>query len=107
MQAIFQLSVGLNDKDAKIQIIPRDQAVGLICGAVGDCTILDAVGCFTHASGERVRENSLVVYVYGEEDDAPRVRGAARSLCRSLNQECVVVQMTRENGSFTTDFISE
>lgn len=106
MQAIFTLSIGLNDKDTKRQELSRETAVNRIFDALSDCTILDAMGQFTHEDGARVREKSLRVYVYGEEENFQEVCNSAAELCGSLNQECIVAQMTRQNGSFETRFIS-
>ena len=107
MQAIFTISIGLKDKDAKKQIISSKAAMDKIFDTIGDCTILEAYGQFTHADKSRVRENSFRVYVYDDESAFAELCSKAKLLCYALNQECIIVQMTRQNGSFETEFIEQ
>ena len=59
----FTLLVGLKDKDTKKQIISRSKASSIIEKIVGDCTISEATGYYTHDNGEKVKENSLRVEI--------------------------------------------
>lgn len=105
MQAIFTLSIGLKDKDARKQLISCRAAKDLIFDILGDCTILQGEGQFIHKDGGRVREKSLRVYVYDDDTAFSAIVEKAKQICITLNQECVIVQMMRENGSFTTEFV--
>ena len=51
------LIIGLNDKDTKKQVTNRHHAKKIIMGIVGDCTMTDALGHYTHEDGSTVNEN--------------------------------------------------
>lgn len=88
------LYVGLNDKDKKYQIIDTLEATkivkNLICSMIGGGTIYNAVGVYTHESGEIVTENTLRIELYDAEKNA--VTTLIDTLKKVLNQESIIKQ---------------
>ena len=86
----YTLYIGLNDKDSKMQEISTTDAYKMIGALVGDCTIQEARGLYTHADGTTVLENTLIVQIIdfaGNMDVAPVVD----TIKTALNQESVAV----------------
>ena len=86
----YTLYIGLNDKDSKVQEISTLDAYKMIGALVGDCTIQEARGLYTHQDGTTVLETTLVVQVIdfsGNMDIAPVVE----TIKTALNQESVAV----------------
>ena len=81
------LYIGLNDKDLKKQIVSTSIAKKLISKIVGDCTISDAIGTYTHDDGTVVNENSLRVEILFKQDE--EVIKDAKILKELLNQESI------------------
>lgn len=91
MEAIekYTLYVGLYDKDTKTKLVADDAARDIINNIVGDCTISDAYGYYTHDNGERVKEDTLrVELLFKKEDD---VRLYCKEIKERLNQESIAV----------------
>lgn len=88
----FTLMVGLNDKDTKKQIISNDKARQVILNIVGDCTVSDALGQYTHDNGEVVQEKSLRVDMLFKE--LSEVVEYAKQIKKALNQESVALSYT-------------
>ena len=86
------LLIGLNDKDTRTEVCNRSQAKKIVMGIVGDCTISDAVGHYTHEDGTTVNEKSIRVELLFKEDD--EVREYAQQIKKVLNQESIA--LTRE-----------
>ena len=101
----YTLSIGL--RDGKIpghpQIIPAFIAKSIIANTMldrfGGATIIDAIGVYTHDNGRKVREKTLVVYIYDAEESA--VKSACEYLARRLRQESIAY----ECADFTSEFI--
>lgn len=86
----YTLYIGLNDKDSKVQEISTLDAYKMVGALVGDCTIQEARGLYTHRDGTQVLETTLVVQVIdfsGALDVAPVVD----TIKTALNQESVAV----------------
>ena len=83
------LIVGLNDKDTKKQVCNRQKAKNIIMGIVGDCTISDATGHYTHEDGSEVKEKSVKVEMLFKADN--QVIDYARQIKEKLNQESVAL----------------
>ena len=79
--------IGLADKDTKQQELSREVYLRTIYNVVGDCTISDAVGYYTHDNGELVEEPSLRVDMLFKNDN--NIRGYADRLKAELNQESI------------------
>lgn len=82
----FNLYIGLNDKDSKVQEISTIDAYKII----GDCTITEGKGLYTHTDGTRVLETTLLVQIIdfsGDLDIGPIVE----LLKTALNQEAIAV----------------
>lgn len=95
------LSIGLNDKDLKCQVIPTKTAMAMVTGRVTDIgggTILQGVGVYTHDNGEVVRENTIQVTLY--DIDFNTIRGLVGVLKEELNQESIAVEVQAVNSMF-------
>ena len=87
--------IGLNDKDTKKQEHSKEYFLKTIHAVVGDCTISDAIGYYTHDNGELVEENSLRVEMLFKKDaDIPKF---ADKLKKDLNQESIGYEYTESN----------
>lgn len=84
------LFIGLNDKDSKTQKIDTENAKNIIFEEVGDCTISDAVGSYTHEDGTRVREKALRVEILFQKDK--QVEKHCKNLKEKLNQESIALE---------------
>ena len=83
------LIVGLNDKDTKKQVCNRHRAKKVIMGIVGDCTISDAIGHYTHEDGSQVNEKSIKVEMLFKADN--QVIDFAKRIKKELNQESIAL----------------
>lgn len=91
----FTLLVGLNDKDTKTRIVNKNKAREVIMNIVGDCTVSDALGQYTHDNGEVVQEKSLRVEILFKELE--EVMEYAREIKKELNQESIALSYTEIN----------
>ena len=89
--------VGLHDKDTKKQVIPTRQAKKIIMGIVGDCTISDAMGYYTHDDGSKVIEKSLRIELLFKADND--IINYCKQLKKELNQESIAVSYSYEHGT--------
>ena len=92
------LSIGLNDKDTKKQVIKTRQAKQIISSIVSDCTMYDAMGKYTHEDGTEVTELCVRVELYNVSDKA--VKSYCKKLKKELNQECIAVSQYETNVRF-------
>ena len=96
------LSIGLNDKDTKKQIISTDDAKKVITKAVykycNGGTVTNATGIYTHENGEKVQEHTIVVYMYGE--PLENVEKLANHLKKALNQETIAIEIQSIKSAF-------
>ena len=83
------LIVGLNDKDTKKQEYTTEHARKVIMNIVGDCTMTDALGHYTHEDGSAVKENSIKVEMLFKADN--QVMEYAKRIKKQLNQESVAL----------------
>ena len=86
----YTLYIGLNDKDSKVQEISTIDAYKMVGALVGDCTIQEARGLYTHQDGTQVLESTLIVQIIdfgGNMDVAPIVE----LIKTALNQESIAV----------------
>ena len=83
------LIVGLNDKDTKKQVCNRHKAKKVIMDIVGDCTISDAIGHYTHEDGSTVNEKAIKVEMLFKADN--QVICYAKQIKKELNQESVAL----------------
>lgn len=100
----YTLSIGLRDGKfpGHPQIIPTFIAKSIIANTMidrfGGATIIPALGVYTHDNGRKVRENTLVVYIYDAEESA--VKSACEYLARRLRQESVAYECAEVTGEF-------
>ena len=83
------LIVGLNDKDTKKQVCNRNTAKKVIMGIVGDCTVTDAIGHYTHEDGSTVNEKSIKVELLFKADN--QVINYAKQIKKAFNQESIAL----------------
>ena len=92
------LYVGLNDKDTKRQEISTLEAYKIISKAVGDCSIQELTGFYTHNDGQAVIEKTLKVEIFGI--DELKARKIADFIKFTLNQESVILEKTIVESTF-------
>ena len=92
-------SIGLNDKDTLKQKLSLNKAIKIISNCVGDCTIKQgSIGVYTMGNGQRVTEKSLIVDKFGgSKKEAIKI---AKTLCKELNQEAIILETTRSRRQF-------
>lgn len=86
--------IGLNDKDLKKQVINTEKAKEVVMSIVGDCTISNAVGRYTHTDGTTVTEQSLRVEMLFKADN--EVLSFCHAIKKALNQESIALSTTCE-----------
>lgn len=95
----YQLYVGLNDKDAKTQIIPTKKALGLIKNVIWNysdgATITTGTGLYRHENGQKVIEKTAIITINDYMDNqAETIKTILEHLKTALNQESVLVTAT-------------
>lgn len=92
-------SIGLNDKDSKLQQISTLEAYkvvqNLICNIFGGGTIFEAKGIYTHEDGGKIVENTLRCEVYdfcGAANFDSQVKEFCEIVKKMLNQESISVE---------------
>lgn len=95
--------IGLNDKDARVQLINTLDASRIIerVFVAHDCdgaTINGARGIYRHEDGTVVCEETVMVQVF-EFGDAIDVKGICEDLKTLLNQEGIAVESTETNSA--------
>ena len=91
----FILYVGLNDKDTKTQLVTTPNAKRIVNQIVGDCSIQEITGFYTHENGEKVEENTLKVEKLFSDDAS--VRMMCGELKKELNQESIALEKVMTN----------
>ena len=86
----YTLYIGLNDKDSKVQEISTLDAYKMIGALVGNCTITEGRGLYTHADGTQVLESTLIVQIIDFTDEL-EIRPLVETIKTALNQEPVAV----------------
>ena len=56
----IEFYIGLMDKDTKSYHYTKEQAKQKVFDVLGDCTIVEATGCYTNDQGERIIMDTLV-----------------------------------------------
>ena len=87
--------IGLLDAVTKNQEISKEKFLSTIYETVGDCTISDAYGFYTHDDGTQVQEPSLrVEMLFKNPND---IKGYAETLKKLLNQESIGYEVVQTN----------
>lgn len=86
----YTLYIGLNDKDSKVQEINTVDAYKIVGALIGDCTIQEARGLYTHQDGTQVLESTLIVQVI-DFSGTLAVKPLVETIKTALNQESVAV----------------
>ena len=101
----YILSVGLNDKDTKVQKVATLEAYKVIENAalkvgIEGFTIYEAKGFYTHENGKRVIEKTLRIEIYDFADNQfDNIRELVGVVKAVLNQESVAVEVLEVNSS--------
>lgn len=100
----FQIALGLNDKDTKLQKYSTLEAykivTNLICARFGGGSVFEGRGVYRHTDGSNtiVSETTLFIFISGAE------RSAVMAFCAELrqifNQESVMLSERDEITSF-------
>lgn len=97
------LSIGLNDKDTKYQIIDGEKARHtiaslLVYNGVDGATISDGIGIYKHENGALIVENSIIVTMFEVDENA--VKNACNAIKTALNQESILIENTISDAVF-------
>ena len=102
----YNLTIGLLDKDSKVQEISTVHATKLVTrivtAKIGFGTILDASGVYTHADGTIVTEPSIRVEILDTEGTITedKIVELASELKVALNQESILFEQQVITGKF-------
>lgn len=102
----YNLTIGLLDKDSKVQEIGTVHATKLVTrivvNSIGFGTILDANGVYTHDDGTIVTEPSIRVEILDTEGTITKdkIVDIARQLKLALNQESILFEQQVITGEF-------
>ena len=94
----YTLSIGLNDKDTKIQKISTIEAYKMVenilmNNTIEGFTIYEAKGVYKHENGEIVKENTLRVEIYDFDNTlANKIIASIHTIKAVLNQESVALE---------------
>ena len=95
----YNLTIGLNDKNTKTQLIKTPQAIKIIKNTLLDhtdgYTILSATGGYKHYDNTQITEKSIRVELLFTNDDA--VKSIVKQLKQLLNQETIAVAIQEIN----------
>lgn len=86
----YTLYIGLNDKDTKAQEISTLDAYKMIGALIGDCTIQEARGLYTHRDGTQVLESTVIVQVI-DFSGTLVIDSVVETIKTALNQESIAV----------------
>jgi len=89
---MFQIDfyIGLMDKDTKKYHYTKEQAKQKVFEVLGDCTITDAVGCYTNEKGEKLIIDTLVVKKILEEVPEDFQHNVSYKLKKIFNQSSIL-----------------
>lgn len=97
----FIISLGLKDKDTKKQKINTWRASRLLQKLLKlyniDATVYKAKGIYTHANGKQVKENTLRLEIYFQEDN--KILNFCNVLKTTYNQETIAFEKVAVNSS--------
>jgi hypothetical protein len=102
----YLLTVGLLDKDSKVQEISTVHATKvvtrMVTAKIGFGTILDANGVYKHADGTLVTEPSIRIEILDTEGTIERdiIIELANELKITLNQESILFEQQVITGAF-------
>lgn len=102
----YQMTIGLNDKTTKTQIISTKVAhtkindILLNYFDVYAFTKFNCCGCYKHDNGEIVQENSIRIEIVDDKNIYKKFYTIVRTLKRVFNQESIMVEIC-ENAKIT------
>ena len=96
--------IGLMDKDDFSYKFSKQEAIEKIVGAIGDCTIQEALGTFTRNNGKIVQTETLVATKYLEKNDPNYVHFKTKELKQIFNQSSILAE---QSYNFSLNFNDE
>lgn len=97
------LAVGLFDKDTKKQEIPTEEAFNIVNKCLLECvegaTVYLGNGIYKHIDKTTICEPNIIVLLY--DVDKKTIDNIINKLCKLLNQECVMIEESHCNLSFS------
>ena len=88
------LYIGLLDPDELLQKFTTKEAVDTVTNIIGDCTIIPAIGSYTHSSGIRINMNSIQVIKFINCNPTEFINNSINKLKKIFNQDCIIVKTT-------------
>ena len=102
MSKMFNVFVGLNDKDTKIQEVETDKALEIVkslCWEMFEgATVSIAFGLYKHDNGDKVTENTIRIELMT--DDTDKIKTLVNELKRIFNQESIMVTIINPDVCF-------
>lgn len=95
MNIKYTLTIGLNDKEDKVQKIATSDAYQMVKDIIPDDKTMYLVeGNYTHENGDRVTEKSIRVELFYFDDDkaTDKVKAYVAEIKKALNQESILVE---------------
>ena len=104
----YQLTIGLNDKDTKLQKFTPNEAhkklnkILLHYYKIYAFTMIDCYGCYIHENGEIVQESSIRLEIATDSNEVKKIYSLVRTLRHKqiLNQESIMVQTSIKDITF-------
>lgn len=91
--------IGLQDKDAKVELIKYDEACKIIANRLDMFTIQKAQGCYQYDDSSLCFENTLIVTVFENYSDA-YIKVLVNNFKLDFNQESILVEITKPEVMF-------
>lgn len=95
MNIKYTLTIGLNDKETKTQLVATSDAYQMVKDIIPDDKTMYLVeGNYTHENGDKVTEKSIRVELFYFEDAEAtnKVKSYVAKIKKALNQESVLVE---------------
>lgn len=100
----YKLTIGLNDKESKIQKVATLEAYKIITNITKEYfqafTIYECNGVYTHQNGAVTIEKSLAVDILVDEQQDKKITKIIELVKIALNQECIMLHKSVQNVSF-------
>ncbi len=102
MSKMFNVFVGLNDKDTKKQEVGTDKALEIVkslCWEMFEgATVSLTFGLYKHDNGDKVTENTIKIELMT--DDTDKIKTLVNELKRIFNQESIMVTIINPDVCF-------
>lgn len=95
----FEMSIGLNDKDTRKQIISTENAKQIIIQELDkknlDFSLIQTYGGYTHEDGEKVKESGFLLIIIEKDTkkNIEKIKALRDKLLKILNQENIFINV--------------